>query len=642
MRISQSTFTRDGARVSQQRLTLALALALGLGSAPLAGMAATIVVFTTDDAGGATDCTLRQAVVSMNAGDVSGTGCVNSGAAFGTSDTINFDTTLFPFYGVNTITLADASSSTLAISDANLTIAAGPYAHVTIQRPTGAANDFGMIYDNAPAGGSLTLSNLTLNNGKVTATNCNGKIGGGAICMTAADLTLNKSTLSGNYSGDAGGAILSRSGSVTLTNCTLSNNATYQLGGGIYVTDANLVLTNSTLSGNSANGVPNSYGGGIFSASTDITLTNSTLSGNSAGYAGGIWNGSGNLSLTNSTLSGNAAIHVATKPSGNAGGILTSSSGNVALTNSTVSGNSAASGSGGIYVYSATPTIQAINSIVAGNSAPGGDTNATLNASSTNNIIGIDPGLAALADNGGPTQTMLPLATSPAIDAGDDAQCPATDQRGVNRPQGAHCDIGAVELLTAQIANPNLLFTNWSQGVVGGVEYTAGGPCSFASCFAIGDNFASLDWHVTDIAVYVVSYPSVVASPGWRYALFTEAGAQVIAPTNVAPTITDLGAYIGPYCCSPEVYQFMISGLNLDLPPGQYDLRFTNTQSQGVYPAYGVNTSSQTLSPGFVQLTGSSTVEALLSTDVTQRSQEWAFDVYGTVKSIFKDGFEGP
>jgi hypothetical protein len=62
----------------------------------------------------------------------------------------------------------------------------------------------------------------------------------------------------------------------------------------------------------------------------------------------------------------------------------------------------------------------------------------------------------------------------------------------------------------------------------------------------------------------------------------------------------------------------------------------------GIYPAFGVNTSSQTVSPGFVQLTGSSTVESLLSADVTQRSQEWAFDLSGTVVPLFKDGFEGP
>ena len=56
-----------------------------------------------------------------------------------------------------------------------------------------------------------------------------------------------------------------------------------------------------------------------------------------------------------------------------------------------------------------------------------------------------EPLLGALADNGGPTLTHALLTGSPAIDAGNDAACPATDQRGVTRPQGAHCDIGSYE-----------------------------------------------------------------------------------------------------------------------------------------------------------------------------------------------------
>lgn len=66
------------------------------------------------------------------------------------------------------------------------------------------------------------------------------------------------------------------------------------------------------------------------------------------------------------------------------------------------------------------------------------------------------PQLSVLRDNGGPTRT-LALCTgagsapschgvSPAIDAGDDAACPATDQRGFSRPAGAACDIGAYEV----------------------------------------------------------------------------------------------------------------------------------------------------------------------------------------------------
>lgn len=51
----------------------------------------------------------------------------------------------------------------------------------------------------------------------------------------------------------------------------------------------------------------------------------------------------------------------------------------------------------------------------------------------------------ALANNGGFTQTHALLAGSPAIDAGTNTGCPATDQRGVSRPQGTFCDIGSYE-----------------------------------------------------------------------------------------------------------------------------------------------------------------------------------------------------
>ena len=60
-------------------------------------------------------------------------------------------------------------------------------------------------------------------------------------------------------------------------------------------------------------------------------------------------------------------------------------------------------------------------------------------------MTGTDPKLAALADNGGPTFTRALMPGSPAVGAGDDNGCPGTDQRGVARPQGASCDIGAYE-----------------------------------------------------------------------------------------------------------------------------------------------------------------------------------------------------
>ena len=69
------------------------------------------------------------------------------------------------------------------------------------------------------------------------------------------------------------------------------------------------------------------------------------------------------------------------------------------------------------------------------------------------NVIGQDPYLGALQDNGGASQTHALLTGSPAIDMADDSTCAAgpvngLDQRGVVRPQGSGCDIGAFELAT--------------------------------------------------------------------------------------------------------------------------------------------------------------------------------------------------
>ena len=64
-----------------------------------------------------------------------------------------------------------------------------------------------------------------------------------------------------------------------------------------------------------------------------------------------------------------------------------------------------------------------------------------------------DPQLAPLADNGGPTRTLLPQGGSPLIDVIPIGSCESngaagitTDQRGVSRPQGSGCDIGAIEV----------------------------------------------------------------------------------------------------------------------------------------------------------------------------------------------------
>jgi hypothetical protein len=82
-------------------------------------------------------------------------------------------------------------------------------------------------------------------------------------------------------------------------------------------------------------------------------------------------------------------------------------------------------------------------------------------STSNHSLSNTDPKLGPLAHNGGPTQTTTLLPGSPAIDAGGTSAngCPPTDQRGVSRPQGSACDIGAYEFVptttTTLTANPN-------------------------------------------------------------------------------------------------------------------------------------------------------------------------------------------
>ena len=88
------------------------------------------------------------------------------------------------------------------------------------------------------------------------------------------------------------------------------------------------------------------------------------------------------------------------------------------------------------------------------------DSDGSCGLSGPGDLPNTDALLGLLADNGGPTQTHALLAGSPAIDAGDNAACPATDQRGVARPQdgdgdgAAVCDIGAYELGGVPPASP--------------------------------------------------------------------------------------------------------------------------------------------------------------------------------------------
>ena len=247
---------------------------------------------------------------------------------------------------------------------------------------------------------------------------------------------------------------------VNVTQNVMATNAGdfWQGGGGIYNGDgATLNLVDSSVTGNQAAW----SGGGVYSFfNTTTTIVRSTISGNVSNDVGGAIRSLGNMTITNSTLSGN-------RSTGWHGGAIFQTDGNITITNSTIANNIAPDWApstlfigqfGGSFV----PTLTLTNTIITGNQwyacekfASGTVGNVV---SGGNNLVQDDscnPAgsdlvngaamIGSLADNGGPTFTHSLLAGSPAIDAANDAACPATDQRGIARPQGAHCDIGAYE-----------------------------------------------------------------------------------------------------------------------------------------------------------------------------------------------------
>ncbi len=153
-----------------------------------------------------------------------------------------------------------------------------------------------------------------------------------------------------------------------------------------------------------------------------------------AWHGGGIFHTDGQLTVTNSTFAGNIA------PAGTASGILVATFGapaNMTLTNSVMEGFGGAFACAIEGGGAATITSGGSNVISDGSCNPNG----TTDQSSTDALLG------PLADNGGPTQTQALLAGSPAIDTASAGACPTTDQRGVARPQGAGCDVGAFEFV---------------------------------------------------------------------------------------------------------------------------------------------------------------------------------------------------
>ncbi len=348
--------------------------------------AATFTVTNLNDSGAGS---LRQAILDAN------------GAAG--ADEINFSVT----GTINLISQLDVTDD-LTINGSGITLDSGNASRIVI---VGSA--------------IVMLNDLSFQNGATSF--------GGAI-YNGGTLTITNSTFSGNTATFNGGVIFNVFGStLEITNSTFSGNTA---GGGAITNDGTVTITGSTFSGNSAT----DDGGAILtSGSGSLTITNSTFSGNSADNGGAIYNGpDSTLEITNSTFSDNLA------DPGIGGAIH--NSGALTITSSTFSGNQAAFGAGTLYRGSGTIDIQ--SSLIVGGSCFGtindGGNNLSFNATGCPGTVA-DPQLGPLQNNGGPTDTMLPATGGPAVDAYAAPCATATDQRGISRPLGSGCDIGATE-----------------------------------------------------------------------------------------------------------------------------------------------------------------------------------------------------
>jgi CSLREA domain-containing protein len=463
--------------------------------APLAN-ADTIQVNTqVDENSTGTDCSLREAIATANT-DTNTGGCTRTPASG--VDTITFDPTLPSGASIDLATLGTALAIT---TDMKIM---GPGIGQLIVKNSASNN---RIFSTSAA--NVEISGLNIETGKKAGT---GFQQGGGILNTG-NLVLKTVHMKGNDLDAAdtngvtaqGGAIFSDTGTLTLDHSVVdqshatasesgSGGALAQ-GGAIY-SNGTVTLTNSTIDDNHAVGTEvtgvddaQARGGGIWAVTLNMdhsTVSNNTAAASSAAstsqvLGGGIFNtNTGSIEL--STVAENTMDATTGSPQALGGGIYATGA-TLTLRSSTVAANGPLTGDNSSAQLQASATVK--NTIIA---TPRGTLSGSCGSVQTSSGFNIDfsfisqqqnscgfvmptdqPGgsaLGSLANNGGPTQTMLPSAGSGAIDKGSSVGTTDSthDQRGFSRPDdfstisnpGDGSDIGAVEV---RIAPPTFTST---------------------------------------------------------------------------------------------------------------------------------------------------------------------------------------
>jgi hypothetical protein len=257
---------------------------------------------------------------------------------------------------------------------------------------------------------------------------------GGAIFNHVSWLAMTSTRILSNSAFHSGGAILNNGGSTTtLVLSQLSYN--FAKNGGAISSGGPLKIELSTLSDNFA-----AVQSGAIEDYASLTLINSTISRNRAqNFAGGLNIGISYADqaavLQNVTIVGNRA-DISQTGSGFGGGIYQYNIGVLSMTNTLLAGN---------FGYKGKPSDCYGAVVSLGYNLIQTTTGCVLTGTLTGVITNTDPLIGPLQNNGGSTWTYALLNGSPAIDVGDPANCLPTDQRGVARPIGLRCDIGAFE-----------------------------------------------------------------------------------------------------------------------------------------------------------------------------------------------------
>jgi CSLREA domain-containing protein len=451
-----------------------------MAALPATASAATITPDTlVDDNAGNGNCTLREAVIAANT-DAPVDGCAPGSGA----DEIRLAA------GTYELSVPGNNEDLSATGDLDITDVDGLKITGAQEGSTVDANEIDRVF-HVDDGAVADFDPLTITGGRVVVTDPDG---GGVLVDNAARATFTAVTVRGNFAQEAGGGIdVDADAIVAVTRSTLSGNRTDEDdGGGIQVDsdDAVATIDSTTVNGN----VSGQQGGGVeVEDGADATIVNSTISGNTA----------------------------ESDPESFGGGIRTVGSGGdpteVTISNSTIANNAATVAGGGAYVQ-ADSTITLKGTILATNTAPvapdcGGPSpitsqghnlvqnlaDCTFNQQGTD-LLGADPLLAPLADNGGPTQTQALRSGSPAIDAGP-PDAPPVDQRGA--PRSAP-DVGAYELVVCQGVAVNRIGSDADDTLTGtdeadaflmqaGNDTATGGAGNDVFCGGAGNDSASGD-----------------------------------------------------------------------------------------------------------------------------------------------------